>query len=208
MTQKKGMSDIKKWQENKIYTFKDGNKMGSFSNSAIKNMELFEQKVRIDSNFDILKRKITMAEKTAGFYFVDGFVQEALVEKLMQFFYSLKPENLKDIDTFLEVGMPYTEVEKNDSLDEVVKRFLSGMTVVFIDGFDQCILIDCRTYPMRSVTEPWKDRVLRGARDGFVETLVHNAALLRRRIRDTNLSLEMFQVGESSKSDVAVCYNG
>ena len=80
------------------------------------------------------------------------------------------------------------------------------MTVVFIDGFDQCILIDCRTYPMRSVTEPWKDRVLRGARDGFVETLVHNAALLRRRIRDTNLSLEMFQVGESSKSDVAVCY--
>ena len=104
------MSDIKKWQENKIYTFKDGNKMGSFSNSAIKNMELFEQKVRVDSNFDILKRKITMAEKTAGFYFVDGFVQEALVEKLMQFFYSLKPENLKDIDTFLEVGMPYTEV--------------------------------------------------------------------------------------------------
>lgn len=206
MTQKKGMSDIKKWQENKIYTFKDGNKMGSFSNSAIKNMELFEQKVRVDSNFDILKRKITMAEKTAGFYFVDGFVQEALVEKLMQFFYSLKPENLKDIDTFLEVGMPYTEVEKNDSLDEVVKSFLSGMTVVFIDGFDQCILIDCRTYPMRSVTEPWKDRVLRGARDGFVETLVHNAALLRRRIRDTNLSLEMFQVGESSKSDVAVCY--
>ena len=136
MTQKKGMSDIKKWQENKIYTFKDGNKMGSFSNSAIKNMELFEQKVRVDSNFDILKRKITMAEKTAGFYFVDGFVQEALVEKLMQFFYSLKPENLKDIDTFLEVGMPYTEVEKNDSLDEVVKSFLSGMTVVFIDGFD------------------------------------------------------------------------
>lgn len=55
---------------------------------------------------------------------------------------------------------------------------------MIIDGFDECILIDCRTYPMRSVTEPYKDKVLRGSRDGFVETLVCNAALLRRRIRD------------------------
>lgn len=180
--------------------------MGDFSRDVNKNMALFERKVRAGYNFDILKRKITMAEKTAGFYFIDGFVQEDMVEKLMQFFYSLKPQDLKDIDTFLEVGMPYTEVEKSSSLDDVVKSFLSGMTVLYIDGFEECILIDCRTYPMRSVTEPWKDRVLRGARDGFVETLVHNAALLRRRVRDTRLSLEMFQVGECSKSDVAVCY--
>ncbi len=180
--------------------------MSDFSRDVNENMALFEKSVRVDYNFDILKRKIIMGEKQAGFYFIDGFVQEDMVEKLMQFFYSLKPENLKDIDTFLEEGMPYTEVEKSSVLIDVIKSFLSGMTVLYIDGFDECILIDCRTYPMRSVTEPWKDRVLRGARDGFVETIVHNAALLRRRIRDTRLSLEMFQVGECSKSDVAVCY--
>jgi len=59
---------------------------------------------------------------------------------------------------------------------------------------------------MRSVAEPWKDRVLRGSRDGFVETLVLNAALLRRRIRDTGFSMEMFNVGTRSRSDVAICY--
>ncbi len=180
--------------------------MNDFSRDVNENMALFEKSVRVDYNFDILKRKIIMGGKQAGFYFIDGFVQEDMVEKLMQFFYSLKPENLKDIDTFLEEGMPYTEVEKSSVLIDVIKSFLSGMTVLYIDGFDECILIDCRTYPMRSVTEPWKDRVLRGARDGFVETIVHNAALLRRRVRDTRLSLEMFQVGECSKSDVAVCY--
>lgn len=180
--------------------------MSDFSRDVNENMALFEKSVRVDYNFDILKRKIIMGGKQAGFYFIDGFVQEDMVEKLMQFFYSLKSENLKDIDTFLEEGMPYTEVEKNSVLIDVIKSFLSGMTVLYIDGFDECILIDCRTYPMRSVTEPWKDRVLRGARDGFVETIVHNAALLRRRVRDTRLSLEMFQVGECSKSDVAVCY--
>lgn len=180
--------------------------MSDFSRDVNENMALFEKSVRVDYNFDILKRKIIMGGKQAGFYFIDGFVQEDMVEKLMQFFYSLKPENLNDIDTFLEEGMPYTEVEKSSVLTDVIKSFLSGMTVLYIDGFDECILIDCRTYPMRSVTEPWKDRVLRGARDGFVETIVHNAALLRRRVRDTRLSLEMFQVGECSKSDVAVCY--
>lgn len=180
--------------------------MSDFSRDVNENMALFEKSVRVDYNFDILKRKIIMGGKQAGVYFIDGFVQEDMVEKLMQFFYSLKPENLKDIDTFLEEGMPYTEVEKSSVLTDVIKSFLSGMTVLYIDGFDECILIDCRTYPMRSVTEPWKDRVLRGARDGFVETIVHNAALLRRRVRDTRLSLEMFQVGECSKSDVAVCY--
>ena len=180
--------------------------MSDFSRDVNENMALFEKSVRVDYNFDILKRKIIMGGKQAGFYFIDGFVQEDMVEKLMQFFYSVKPDNLKDIDTFLEEGMPYTEVEKSSVLTDVIKSFLSGMTVLYIDGFDECILIDCRTYPMRSVTEPWKDRVLRGARDGFVETIVHNAALLRRRVRDTRLSLEMFQVGECSKSDVAVCY--
>lgn len=89
--------------------------MSDFSRDVNENMALFEKSVRVDYNFDILKRKIIMGEKQAGFYFIDGFVQEDMVEKLMQFFYSLKPENLKDIDTFLEEGMPYTEVEKKFS---------------------------------------------------------------------------------------------
>lgn len=81
--------------------------------------------------------------------------------------------------------MPYTEVDRADKYELVITSFLAGVTVLFVDGFDEAVLIDCRTYPMRSVAEPWKDRVLRGSRDGFVETLVLNAALLRRRIRDT-----------------------
>lgn len=180
--------------------------MSEFSKSAEKNITLMEKTLRVDANFDILERKIKMGGRTAGFFFIDGFVQEAMVEKLMQFFYSLKESDLENIDTFLELGMPYTEVEKCDKLEDVVTKFLSGVTAIFIDGFEECILMDCRTYPMRSVTEPWKDRVLRGSRDGFVETLVHNAALMRRRIRDTKFSMEMFGVGTRSRSDVAVCY--
>lgn len=177
-----------------------------FSTSADENIRSMKKQIRIEENFDILTREIIIGGKKAGFFFIDGFVQEDMIEKLMQFFYSLKPEDLSDVDSFLEKGMPYTEVNKITKQSDALTAFFSGVTVCFIDGFSECLSLDCRTYPMRSVTEPWKDKVLRGSRDGFVETLVLNAALLRRRIRDPKLSLELMGVGTRSRSDVAVCY--
>lgn len=180
--------------------------MSDFTTNAKENIKLLENQLGVAANFDMLERQVKIGGRTAGFFFIDGFVEEGMAERLMQFFYSLKPENLETIDTFLEVGMPYTEIEKSSDLDDVITKYLSGVSVLVLDGFDECVLIDCRTYPMRSVSEPWKDRVLRGSRDGFVETLVSNAALMRRRIRDTHFCMEMFGVGTRSRSDVAICY--
>ena len=59
---------------------------------------------------------------------------------------------------------------------------------------------------MRSISEPDKDKALRGSRDGFVETLVYNTALIRRRIRSKDLVMELLQAGEASKTDIAICY--
>lgn len=64
----------------------------------------------------------------------------------------------------------------------------------------------CRSYPARGVDEPDKDKSLRGSRDGFVETIVFNTALMRRRIRDPHLIMEMTEAGQSSRTDIAVCY--
>lgn len=180
--------------------------MSDFTTNAKENIKLLENRFGVAANFDMLERQVRIGGRTAGFFFIDGFVEEGMAERLMQFFYSLKPENLDTIDTFLEVGMPYTEIEKSGDLNDVITKYLSGVSVLVIEGFDECILIDCRTYPMRSVSEPWKDRVLRGSRDGFVETLVSNAALMRRRIRDTHYCMEMFGIGTRSRSDVAICY--
>ncbi len=180
--------------------------MGDFTNSADENVRLMKEKLRVDTNFDILYRTVEMGGKKAGFFFVDGFLQEDLMHKLMQFFLTLKQDDLTDVHRFMKVGMPFAETEEIDSADRAVTGILSGVTCVFIDGFDVCIGIDGRTYPMRSVDEPWKDRVMRGSRDGFVETLVFNVALIRRRIRDPLFSAEIMGVGERSRSDVVLCY--
>lgn len=70
----------------------------------------------------------------------------------------------------------------------------------------QRLCMDCRSYPARGVDEPDKDKSLRGSRDGFVETIVFNTALMRRRIRDPHLIMEMTEAGQSSRTDIAVCY--
>lgn len=98
------------------------------------------------------------------------------------------------------------EVSEEDDIDNISKAILSDQTALLISGIAKCILIDFRTYPARGTEEPDVEKVLRGARDGFVETIVFNSALIRRRIRDPHLTFEMTSVGKESKTDVAIAY--
>jgi stage V sporulation protein AF len=112
------------------------------------------------------------------------------------------PDNAKEFNKLV----PYVEVDVSSDFNEISKNVLCGVFAIIIDGYSECVLIDSRTYPARNVSEPEKDKVLRGSKDGFVETLVFNTALIRRRIRSNDLRMEMLSAGESSKTDIAICY--
>ena len=88
----------------------------------------------------------------------------------------------------------------------MIIQLLSGVSCLFIDGYDKCLTIDCRTYPARGVKVNRKRQGHACSRDGFVETLVFNTALIRRRIRDPKLTMEILTTGESSHTDIAMCY--
>ena len=69
--------------------------------------------------------------------------------------------------------LPYVEVAISESCDEVICAVLSGQSAFFSESFgEQVILVDLRTYPARTTEEPDSDRVMQGAHDGFVETLI------------------------------------
>ena len=106
--------------------------MRDFSINAADNVKLMQQKLRMDYNFDILYRTVDIGGKMAGFFFVDGFLQEDLMHKLMQFFMGLKENDVKDVYTFLKVGMPYAEVEKIDDAGKAVTAILSGIYLLII----------------------------------------------------------------------------
>ena len=168
-----------------------------------------DSRVQPNLNFDIIKRDIIIAERKAALYFIDGFMKDAVFEKLMEFLYKITPEQLAGIDNMTEFSkshMPYTEADATDDIEQIVTALLSGPAVLLIDGIGDALLIDSRTYPLRSIEEPQKDRSVRGSKDGFVEALVMNTALIRRRIRDPRLRMEYHQVGKSSKVDIVIAF--
>ncbi len=181
--------------------------MGELSKNLNENVKRLNEILNLDTNFDLIRKGITIAGKDACIYFIDGFLEEAIMEKLLEFLYKLKPEELPDTaQQMVDHVMPYVEVTAIDQVDLLLQNLLSGVTCLLIDGYDACIGLDCRSYPMRSVDEPSKDKALRGSKDGFVETLVFNTALIRRRIRSPRLSMEILTAGKTSRTDIVLCY--
>ena len=171
------------------------------------NIAYMNEILPVKESFDVIRREIIIGGKNAVFYFIDGFMKDEAMLKIMDSFLSVTEQDMPDdVDDFVQKHVPYVEVDILEDFDQVIRNVLSGTTCLFIDGYKECICIDCRTYPARSVDEPDKDKSLRGSRDGFVETIVFNTALMRRRIRDPHLIMEMAEAGQASRTDIALCY--
>lgn len=185
----------------------DDQKTKKITASREENAAYMKQVLPLRQSFDMIQRDIVIGGRMSSFYFIDGFTKDETMLKIMDSLLKVEENNMPaDATQFSRECIPYVEVDILGDFDQVFKNLLSGVTCLFIDGYESCIAIDCRTYPARSVEEPDKDKSLRGSRDGFVETIVFNTALMRRRIRNPNLVMEMMEVGDSSRTDVAVCY--
>lgn len=178
-----------------------------FNSNIENNIVTLDKLTRAEKSFDIIKRTIKINEKKAVLYFIDGLLKDDIMEKLMEFFYDIKDDSfLKSADAFMENCIPYVEVSKSVDEDEIVTSLLSGIALMTIDGISEIILIDTRTYPQRETAEPRNDKVLRGSMDAFTEIFIHNCVLIRRRIRDKNLTITPLQAGTLSKTDIALVY--
>ena len=179
------------------------------------NVRLMDGLLRVAQSFDVIKKTIVIGQGSATLYYIDGFVKDTVMQKLMMHFMSQKGMSFPETEgsspsvaqRFVDHAIPYVETDVTDSVDTMVTMVLAGAALMLGDGFGaEGVIIDARTYPARSTDEPEGDKVMRGARDGFVETLIFNTALVRRRIRSPQLTMSYINVGKSSKTDVVVCY--
>ncbi len=178
-----------------------------FTDNFQQNRQLLKDKLRSDYCFDIIERDLEYGGKKAVMFYIDGFVKDDTMERIMEFFYrNTRDEIVTDARTFASHCVPYVEVDVVSDVDQIVTNVLSGIAALMIDGFCECVMLDMRTYPQRATSEPQDDKVLRGSKDGFVETLIFNCALIRRRIRDPQLTTTVLSAGKSSKTDIVMCY--
>ena len=172
------------------------------------NKDLLDEKLAFDKNFDIVRREMTIGGIKTLMLFVDAFANAELMTEILRNLTTLERKDLC-VDAFQKLfnrHINYVEVAQSDYLEDVVEKMLSGPLALFVDGSAKAILLDVRTYPVRSPAEPDLEKVVRGSRDGFTETLVFNTALVRRRIRDPRLRMEYVQAGNRSKTDIVISY--
>lgn len=174
-----------------------------------KNVELLQNELNVGKTFDVLERIIDVHNTKFYCYYLDGFVKDTNMEYVRRDMYNLKKEDFESISSakeLIEKALSSIEASTDNDLDSIVKSVLSGQTAIICENFNEALILDYRTYPARGVDEPDKEKVLRGAHDGFVETIVFNTALIRRRIRDPKLIFEMHSIGEISQTDIAIGY--
>ncbi len=167
----------------------------------------FSELLAVDRCFDMVERKICIGGRNACIYCIDGFTEGSVLQRIVQFLFGIKSEEMpENMEEFSKRLLPHGAVSVVKTYEQAGVYAMSGLTLLVIDGYEDGVVIDCRNYPSRGVEEPDKDKVMRGSRDGFTEILVSNIALIRRRIKSSELSAELLRIGESSKTDVALCY--
>jgi stage V sporulation protein AF len=167
-----------------------------------------KQRVGLGISFDFGVRKLKILKKDVHFYWITGLCDtQFIIETVEELVRINDHEKLSaDLVKIVENRLVNQSVSPIKTLDEMVTQVLSGLIVVVVEGADTAFAVDVRSYPGRSPQEPDTEKVVRGSRDGFVENIVINTALTRRRIRDERLRMEILKVGERSKTDVAIGY--
>ncbi len=183
--------------------------MEQLTTSLQENQALLDEKIGVGRNFDVIARDLEIGGKAARLYVLDGYGDDKAIERILSFLLQVPAEEMEQITEMEEVirrFVTFGEVAEQNQLREILTGVFLGQMALVIDGFATCAMIDAKSFPGREVQEPSDGRVLRGAHDGFVEILLKNTSLLRRRIRDEHLVLEGHKVGAFGRSDVVLAY--
>lgn len=181
----------------------------TLSSVLSENIQTLHGLLPVGTSFDLVTRDLFLGDTPAYWIGVNGFCKTEVLQEMFSDLQNpvfTEDRQIEDLMHYMNAKIGFAQVETETDWDKLVKNLLSGPSLLFVEGFDYALIIDARSYPTRGVQEPDEEHITKGARDGFVETLLFNANLIRRRIRSPKLTFAMHSVGNLSRTDVAVAY--
>ncbi|MDQ7095220.1 spore germination protein [Desulfosporosinus sp. PR] len=186
------------------------NEQMSLSKDLKENLQSMQKVFENASDVVIREFKIGAEQPVRAFtvmifgLFNEASVNENLIKPLMSLDQNIGKESAVDI--VKESILPVASVQEYLTLEETVTGILSGDTALFIDGSNRVLMASIRGWEARGVEEPRTESVVRGPREGFVESLGTNISLIRRKIKNANLKVEMMTVGKQTKTEISLVY--
>jgi hypothetical protein len=143
--------------------------------------------------------------------YIDGMVDKEIIHEQIERLDSVRTQDLVNkgsinIDIIKNKFSTVSEVMSTNTFKELVYFLLSGYTLMFVNFSKSALIIKASNMNSRQVEEPSSEKTLKGPRDGFVENIITNITLIRRRIKDPNLAVEFLNVGRRSQTSVAILY--
>jgi stage V sporulation protein AF len=162
----------------------------------------------LNKSFDLGVRKLKILKKDVHFYYVNGLCDTQFIMRIVEDLVEVNDhERLSSkLYEIVQNRIPHQSVTPVKTVEEMVDEVLSGLIAFVVEGEQEALIVDVRSYPGRQPQEPDTEKVVRGSRDGYVENIIVNTALTRRRIRDPRLRFEIFRIGERSKTDISIAY--
>ncbi len=192
------------------YTQRGKARVGTVAVSADidNNLTWLKQYLGYQETFDLIVREFKIGQKRAALVYLDSFVSQTDLTLIMEQFLQT-PEGAAEnagLTELLNRQIPFIELTAQTELSKTAEQILAGPCALLVDGVSHTVIMDVRKYPDRNPAEPSLERVLRGPHDGFVETMIFNTVMIRRRLRDPNLRIEIHEAGRRSKADIALIF--
>ncbi|HHY13879.1 MAG TPA: spore germination protein [Thermoanaerobacterales bacterium] len=170
-----------------------------------KDMEFFRSFTRTSQDCVLQELLLGKRKKIrAILIYIDEMIDKKLLSE--QILHPLISEELSFKNIFKPGTTNFPEYELIVTLNEAIEYILDGSAVIIVDGLQEGLVFDVREIQDRQVTEPQTEMIVRGAREGFVESVDTNLALLRKRLKDPDLNINLFELGKRSKTKVAIAY--
>lgn len=178
------------------------------------NRDLMENMVKVralsQNSTDLLERQIEVSGVPVAILMCEGMVNlqlftQILVRPLTEL--SLENADGEAVARWVSRETVLSGDQKEFfTYDELFSFLMAGFVVLLIDGVDRGIACGMQGYSFRSVSEPSTEMNITGSREGFVEPIRVNQTLIRRRLRSPSLKLEMYPIGEKSRTDICLVY--
>lgn len=180
--------------------------------NSIKDCEmLINDKFKNDST--IIKRWVNNKNSNLNFllFFTDGMADNAILDdmvlpSLANFIWDEEISIDELVDYLICKVVQIGEVKKENKVDKIIKDMLYGDTILFIDGVSYAIILNTKGFPVRNISEPQSETIVRGPREGFNESIITNISMVRRKLKTEDLKLEFMEIGKRSNTRVCIGY--
>ncbi len=183
--------------------------MYSLSTSLRENINIIKESFQKDDTLII--REFQIQDNPCGKFtilFINGMVDINKINNsiIMPIMYMGEDISGKNLNYIKEQVIISSQVEKSQNLDDIINAIIDGDVALLMEGIKEALIIDCKGFLTRPIEEPGIEKVIRGPREGFNESLTTNLTLIRRKLKTKNLKFQYKTIGTTSQTKACICY--